>query len=85
MSLFMKTLDKYISEYLDYCQFRNRLDHKILKAYRIDLCQYTKFLSNPSEYFTRNIVDQYITELHKKYNPKTVKRKLPALKPFFIT
>ena len=33
----MNTLNDYISEYIEYCEYRKRLDSKTLKAYRIDL------------------------------------------------
>ena len=36
----MNTLDNYIAEYLEYCEYRKRLDAKSIKAYRIDLKQY---------------------------------------------
>ena len=41
----MNTLNKYIQEYIEYCQYRKRLDSKTLKAYRIDLNQYANFTS----------------------------------------
>ncbi|WP_310602447.1 tyrosine-type recombinase/integrase [Anaerosporobacter sp.] len=36
----MNTLDNCIMEYIEYCKYRKRLDHKTLKAYKIDLEQY---------------------------------------------
>lgn len=39
----MNTLNDYIMEYLEYCEYRKRLDKKTLKAYRIDLKQYNAF------------------------------------------
>ena len=45
----MNTLNDYISEYIEYCEYRKRLDSKTLKAYRIDLKQYSQrlFLFTP--------------------------------------
>ena len=42
---------KEAEAYLEYCKFRKELDEKTLKAYRIDLRQYTDFLQcdNPSK------------------------------------
>lgn len=37
-------LQKYIERYLDYCRYQKRLDEKTLKAYRIDLNQFTAWL-----------------------------------------
>lgn len=31
-----------VTEYLDYCRYRKKLDEKSLKAYRIDLRQFVK-------------------------------------------
>ena len=39
----MNTLDNYIAEYLEYCEYRKRLDAKSIKAYRIDLKQFYNF------------------------------------------
>lgn len=79
----MNNLNDYIDEYLEYCQYRKRLDTKTLKAYRIDLKQYGSFSSDLSVCLCKNNLDQYITSLHKQYKPKTVKRKIASLKAFF--
>ncbi len=79
----MNTLSSYISEYIEYCKYRKRLDHKTLKAYHIDLKQYELFCSALTDYTSKTTVDKFITELHKQYKPKTVKRKIASLKAFF--
>jgi site-specific recombinase XerD len=79
----MNTLTNYISEYIEYCEYRKRLDSKTLKAYKTDLKQYASYCPDFSGCFCRDTVDQYITELHKNYKPKTVKRKIASLKAFF--
>lgn len=79
----MSTLDNYITEYLEYCQYRKRLDEKTFKAYRIDLKQYTLFSSKLPACLSKDTLDQYITDLHKQFKPKTVKRKIASLKAFF--
>lgn len=79
----MSTLDNYIAEYLEYCEFRKRLDSKSLKAYKTDLKQYNAFSGDSHECLSRNTVDLFITNLHKQYKPKTVKRKIASLKAFF--
>ena len=78
----MNSLKELINEYVNYCQFRKRLDKKTLKAYRIDLNQYADF-SSDSSYLSKHSLDQFITELHKEYKSKTVKRKIASLKAFF--
>lgn len=70
-----------VKSYLEYCQFRKRLDSKTLKAYRIDLRQYFDFLGTNDP--VKKEIEQYITELHKRYKPKTVKRKIASIKAFY--
>lgn len=79
----MNTVNNYIAEYLEYCKYRKRLNAKTLKAYRIDLTQFELFCSDTIDYASKNTVDKFITDLHKQYKPKTVKRKTASLKAFF--
>lgn len=79
----MNTLKNYVGEYIEYCEYRKRLDPKTLKAYHIDLKQYENFCSDASTCFSRDTVDSFITELHKQYKPKSVRRKIASLKAFF--
>ena len=79
----MNTLNNYITEYIEYCEYRKRLDSKTLKAYKIDLKQYEDFCTGLSDFFDKSVVDSFITSLHKQYKPKTVKRKIASLKAFF--
>jgi len=78
----MKNLNDWITEYIEYCQYRKRLDAKTLKSYRIDLKQYELFCSDLTDCISRASVDKYITDLHKQYKPKTAKRKIASLKAF---
>mgnify|MGYP002512975905 CR=1 FL=1 len=79
----MNTLNNYITGYIEYCEYRKRLDTKTLKAYKIDLKQYADYCSDLSECFCKDVVDNFITSLHKNHKPKTVKRKIASLKAFF--
>lgn len=79
----MNTLEQLITEYIEYCKYRKRLDDKTLKAYQLDLRQYKMYTHNEMNPLSRNVIDSFITELHKKYKPKTVKRKIASLKAFF--
>lgn len=79
----MKTLNNYITEYIEYCEYRKRLDSKTLKAYKIDLYQFENYCTDLSDCFSKDVLDNFITSLHKKYKPKTVKRKIASLKAFF--
>ena len=79
----MISLNEQVTEYLTYCECRKRLDPKTLKAYRIDLKQYELFCSGLADHTSRITVDSFITELHRQYKAKTIKRKIASLKAFF--
>lgn len=74
-------VQKQMKPYLEYCEYRKELDEKTLKAYRIDLRQYFEFIQfdNP----TKTDIEHYITNLHKNYKQKTVKRKIASVKAFY--
>lgn len=76
----MKTQEE-VSNYLEYCKFRKELDEKTLKAYRIDLRQYFEFFDGKEPEKTG--IEKYITDLHKKYKQKTIKRKIASVKAFY--
>lgn len=80
----MSSMQTKIENYLEYCQYQKRLDEKTLKAYRIDLTQFCRAVSfvDICE-VTPAVLEDFITGLHKKYKPKTVKRKIASLKAVF--
>lgn len=80
----MSNLQTQLNPYLDYCRYQKRLDEKTLKAYRIDLTQFCgKFPFTDITDITPALLEDYIAELHQKYKPKTVKRKIASLKAIF--
>lgn len=79
----MNDLNLLFKDYLEYCKYRKKLNEKTIKAYHIDFMQYLTYVNyNISDGLSRNTLDSYITELHKKYKPKSVKRKIASLKTF---
>lgn len=73
-----------IEEYLIYCKLQKRLDSKTLKAYRIDLTQFSIILENPDILtITISDIESYIGHLNQSFKPKTVKRKVASLKALF--
>lgn len=81
--LFMNNLQMHLKNYLEYCVHQKRLDSKTLKAYRIDLNQFIEYSSSStSNDITPDCLEHYISKLHQKYKPKTVKRKIASLKAF---
>jgi len=80
----MNNLQVHVNSYLEYCQYQKRLDTKTLKAYKIDLRQFTEqtTLIDVSD-ITPAVLESLIAKLHLKYKPKTTKRKIASLKAFF--
>ena len=80
----MNNLQITIENYLEYCRIQKRLDSKTLKAYRIDLRQFSEqiWIIEASE-LTVPLLETYIAKLHQQYAPKTVKRKIASLKALF--
>ena len=78
----MNNLQSNINNYINFCESQKRLDSKTIKAYKIDLRQFTNHcvsIAEPSE-ITPNLLEDYISYLHKNFKPKTVKRKIASLK-----
>ena len=70
-------------EYLNYCAMQKHLDAKTVKAYRIDIRQYLDFIKNDSAEMTRKSIEDYLSYLNQTYKPRSVKRKVAAIKSFF--
>jgi len=80
----MNNFQSLIENYLEYCSNQKRLDEKTLKAYRIDLRQFSEqLLSQKVTEITPSTLEDYIARLHHEYQPKTVKRKIASLKALF--
>ena len=90
----MENLKTLIENYLEHCTTQKCLDEKTLKAYRIDLRQFSEQISTketsdndtvPDEVteITSSMMEKYIASLHQQYKPKTAKRKIASLKAFF--
>lgn len=80
----MDNLQMIITDYLDFCENQKRLNSKTLRAYKIDLAQFSLQIGkeNVSD-IGADILEQFVSKLHKNYKPKTVKRKLASVKALF--
>lgn len=74
-------IQKQVTPYLEYCKYRKELDDKTIKAYRIDLRQFCDFIQSDEP--QKRHIEDYITNLHKTYKQKTIKRKLASVKAFY--
>ncbi len=80
----MTKLQSVIPEYLSYCKNQKRLDPKTVKAYRIDLSQFIQYCSNDFLSYTNiAVMEEFISNLHQTYKPKTVRRKIATIKAYF--
>lgn len=80
----MNDIQLHINKYLYYCSHQKRLDKKTIKAYRIDLEQFVSYISvTRLADITQDILELYISYLHKNFQPKTAKRKIASLKAMF--
>lgn len=79
----MDQLSSFISEYLKTCETIKKLNFKTLKAYRIDLSQFHNFMLSQEDFTEKAALISFLSLLHQKYKPKTVKRKVATLKAFF--
>lgn len=68
-----------VSDFLSYCKDRKVLSDKTIKAYSIDLRQFSLF---SQQVYNKNVICSYISFLHNTYKPKTAKRKIATLKAF---
>lgn len=78
----MQNHQLWISKYLLDCQYQKGLDPKTIKAYRIDLNQFSAFLDQKYPDLNRERIMEYLSILHQKYKPKTIRRKIASIKAF---
>lgn len=80
----MNDLQTLTKKYMDYCNVQKCLDEKTLKAYRIDLRQFSEQICTDEVIQVNSaILESFIATLHCQYKPKTVKRKIASIKAFF--
>lgn len=77
----MQTLSQSIGQYLEMCEYERNLSPDTIKAYRIDLRQFSEFTKY--EWADRNLLNQYIKHLNQNFAPRSVKRKLASLRAFY--
>lgn len=79
----MKNQQKLMEEYLYYGLKQRKLDEKTVRAYRVDLRQFSEFCAQKELVTEKAIIRQYVLYLHETYKQKTVKRKVASLKAFY--
>lgn len=79
----IENLETLIANYLRNCEEIKKLDSKTLKAYRIDLAQFSTFMLKHPVFTDKTVLHEYIPLLHQRFQPKTVKRKIATIKAFY--
>ncbi len=79
----MNDLRNLMEGYLKYCEIVKELDSKTIKAYRIDLLQFKDFMKVDQNITDKVLINDYISGIHQKYQPKTTKRKIASVKAFY--
>lgn len=77
----MQDLNRLIEKYLLACQYHKGLNQKTIKAYRIDLQQFSGQASE--QWYSREQITNYLVLLQQKYRVRSVKRKIASVKAFF--
>ena len=77
----MLTLSACISQYLETAQHERKLSPDTLKAYQIDLRQFSEFVGG--EWPDKELLSLYIKHLNGSFAPRSVKRKLASVRAFY--
>jgi integrase/recombinase XerD len=83
----MQTLQMSIYGFLKHCEFERNFSKHTVKAYRLDLAQFSRFTLGQSgcddlTVVNRSLLRDYARNLHH-YKPRSQRRKLAAVKSFF--
>lgn len=78
----MQELSNEIENYLRLCAEAKGLSPLTLKAYKIDFKQFTTFMDG-KDCLSKECLCEYIEHLHRRYKPKSAKRKVASIKAFY--
>ena len=79
----MNELNQIIETYLKHCKVVKELNLKTIKAYRIDLTQFQSKIDYFNKITDKALLNEYISLIHQKYQPRTTKRKIASIKAFY--
>lgn len=78
----MQNVSTEIKKYLIVCKDLKGLSPLSVKAYTIDLEQFKKFIVN-KDCLSKDCITEYIDYVHKRFKPKSAKRKIACVKAFY--
>ena len=79
----MVNLSEQIKIYLNFCDSMKGLSVKTRIAYSTDLKQFRKWHGKDFDWCNKPVLLDYISEIYKRFKPRTAKRKVASLKAFF--
>ena len=77
----MEQLNTCIATYLESNEYEKKLSPDTMKAYRIDLRQFSEF--SHGQWADKNTLIDYIKHLNAQFAPRSVKRKLASVRAFY--
>ena len=77
----MQTLSVSIADYLNVNELEKKLSPHTIKAYRVDLAQFSAFTEGA--YADKAVLSEYIRYLNLNFAPRSVKRKLASVRAFY--
>lgn len=77
----MQSLSLRIASYLEMSEYEKQLSPDTIKAYRIDLQQFSCFTKGT--WADKDMLSRYIKFLNQNFAPRSVKRKLASIRAFY--
>ncbi len=77
----MKPINEAIKTYLEACEYEKELSPHTVKAYRIDLAQFSRFTNGV--WPEKDTLSEYVKHLNTHFAPRSVKRKLASVCAFY--
>ena len=77
----MEKMTEAIARYLEDCELGRKLSASTVKAYRIDLLQFSRFTGGA--WGDRELLNRYVKHLNQAFAPRSVKRKLASVRAFY--
>ena len=77
----MKPINEAIKTYLEVCEHEKELSPHTVKAYRIDLAQFSRFTNGV--WPEKDTLSEYVKHLNTHFAPRSVKRKLASVCAFY--
>lgn len=78
----MFDIKKEQEKFLKRCTQMKGLSELTIKAYRIDLNQFQRFIEN-KDCLNKAVISEYLSTLYTNYKPKSAKRKIACIKSFY--